>query len=167
MKNNFKVKKSTTNKIVISESGKYLVEIVEAGAHAEIVGIFETKEKENIDIEILIVHKVPHTTANTILKGVARDESRIRFLGRIIIDEGCGDTNSFLEERILLLSDKAKAEAVPELEILADDVKCSHAATISNIPQEHLFYLMSRGISRAESENVIVEGFLKLKDAYV
>lgn len=158
----FEIKKENASPIIIDKSGKYLVEITKEGAHAEIQGAFLTKKEEKIDVEILIVHKVPHTTARTILKGVARDSSQIRFLGRIIIDPNCGDTNSFLEERILLLSDKAKAEAVPELEILADDVKCSHAATISNIPKEHLFYLQSRGLSKQTAEDAIIEGFLKL-----
>lgn len=158
----FQIRKENEKPIVIDQSGKYVVEIVKEGAHAEIQGAFLTKGDEQIDVEVLIIHKVPHTTANTTLKGVARDNSKIRFLGRIIIEPKCGDTNSFLEERILLLSDKAKAEAVPELEILADDVKCSHAATISNIPKEHLFYLQSRGLSKKNAEDAIVEGFLKL-----
>lgn len=162
MEKTFQIKKANSAPIIVTESGKYLIEIVKEGAHAEIEGAFLTTGSENIDVEIRIVHKVPHTTARTTLKGVARDSSKIRFLGRIIIEEGCGDTNSFLEERILLLSDKAKAEAVPELEILADDVKCSHAATISNIPKEHLFYLQSRGLSKKNAEDAIIEGFLKL-----
>ena len=69
--------------------------------------------------------------------------------------------NSFLTEKILLLSDEARAEAVPDLEIESDDVKCSHAATISKIPEEQLFYLMSRGLSKFEGESMIVEGFLE------
>ena len=162
MEKTFQIKKANSAPIIVTESGKYLIEIVKEGAHAEIEGAFLTTGNENVDVEIRIVHKVPHTTARTTLKGVARDSSKIRFLGRIIIEEGCGDTNSFLEERILLLSDKAKAEAVPELEILADDVKCSHAATISNIPKEHLFYLQSRGLSKKNAEDAIIEGFLKL-----
>jgi Fe-S cluster assembly scaffold protein SufB len=158
----FQVNKKTIKPIVLKKSGKYIVEVVESGAHAEIQGVFQTKNNEQLDIEVLIVHKVPHTTANTTLKGVAQDRSKIRFLGRIIIEPNCGDTNSFLEERILLLSDEAKAEAVPELEILSDDVKCSHAATISNIPKEHLFYLQSRGLSKKQAEEAIIEGFLEL-----
>jgi Fe-S cluster assembly scaffold protein SufB len=82
-------------------------------------------------------------------------------VGRIIIDPECGDTNSFLSERILLLSDSARAEAVPDLEILTDDVKCSHAATISRIPDDQIFYLMSRGLSRQTAEEEIVSGFLE------
>lgn len=158
----FVVTEYTFQKIEITRSGKYLIEITKPGAHAEVVGVFQTDGNTEIDIEVLLVHKAPHTTANTVLKGVARDQSKIRFLGRIIIEENCGDTNSFLEERILLLSDKAKAEAVPELEILSDDVKCSHAATVSSIPKDHLFYLQSRGLSQSKAEELIIEGFLSI-----
>ena len=93
---------------------------------------------------------------------MARDQASVTFVGRIIIDEDCGDSHSFLTERILLLSDKAHAKAVPDLEIKTDDVSCSHAASVSNIPEEHIFYLMSRGISRTRSEEMIVEGFLEI-----
>ena len=155
----FQVKENTT--IEIKESGQYTVELLKSGAHAEIKGAFLTKDKEKVDVELYIIHKVPHTTAQTTLRGVAKDYSSIRFFGRIAIDENCPNTQSFLEERILLLSENAKAEAVPELEILSDDVKCSHAATISRIPEEHLFYLQSRGISKAKAEELVVEGFLE------
>ncbi|MCA9369371.1 SufD family Fe-S cluster assembly protein, partial [Candidatus Woesebacteria bacterium] len=65
-------------------------------------------------------------------------------------------------ERVLLLSDTATAETVPDLEILTDDVKCSHAASVSRIPEEQIFYLQSRGIERSTAEDMIVEGFLAL-----
>lgn len=147
--------------ITLQQSGDYVVEITHPNTSAQIVGKFLTKGDEKVDISLTIVHKAAHTRATTMLKGVATEQSSIRFFGRIIIEEDCGDTQSFLEERILLLSDKAKAEAVPELEILTDDVKCSHAASISRIPEEHLFYLMSRGISKHLAEGMIVEGFLE------
>ncbi len=152
---------TANQEITLKESGEYLVEITEPRAEASIVGKFLTVGSEKIDINLTIVHKAAHTRAKTMLKGVAQDQSSIRFFGRIIIEENCGDTQSFLEERILLLSDKAKAEAVPELEIKTDDVKCSHAASISRIPEEHLFYLESRGIPFAKATDMIVEGFLE------
>lgn len=151
-------------KIELHKSGKYSVEITEPGSHAEIHGAFLVEGNDVMDIELLIIHKAPHTSANTVLKGVARDQGRVRFLGRIIIDPECGGTNSFLEERVLLLSDQATAETIPELEILSDDVKCSHAASVSRIPEEHLFYLQSRGLSKAKAEETIVEGFLEKLD---
>lgn len=152
---------TTNQEITLKDSGEYIVEITEPRAEAHIVGKFLTTNDEKIDINLTIIHKAAHTRAKTMLKGVAEDSSSIRFFGRIIIEENCGDTQSFLEERILLLSDKAKAEAVPELEIKTDDVKCSHAASISRIPEEHLFYLGSRGIPLKEASDMIVAGFLE------
>ncbi len=152
----------TNEPIVIAESGKYVVEITKSGAEVAISGAFLAQAKEVVDVELVVHHKAPNTRANTTLKGVARDQARVRFVGRIIIDPNCGNSNSFLTERILLLSDEATAEAVPDLEILTDDVKCSHAASISRIPEEHIFYLQSRGIVRKEAEDLIVEGFLEI-----
>jgi Fe-S cluster assembly scaffold protein SufB len=155
---------SETTSITLKESGQYTVELLKPGVHATINGRFLTLEKNQIDIELYIIHKAPHTSAQTMLKGVAKDNSHIRFFGRIKIEPNCPDTQSFLEERILLLSDKAKAEAIPELEILSDDVKCSHAASISRIPEEHLFYLQSRGIAQKDAEDLVVEGFLEQEE---
>lgn len=149
-----------TQSIKLDKPGEYVFSLTKPGVELTVQGVFETADTEAKTVEVVIHHQAPHTKATTTLKGVARDASQIKFVGRIIIDEKCGDSNSFLTERILLLSDKAKAEAIPELEILADDVKCSHAASVSNIPDEHLFYLMSRGLSRPQAEALIVEGFL-------
>jgi Fe-S cluster assembly protein SufD len=154
------VKKDDKQVIQIEESGEYLVELVGQGAEVEIVGGFLAKNSDKVDVNITIHHKAKNTLANTTLKGVGRDQSNIRFFGKIIIDEDCGSSNSFLTERVLLLSDKATAETVPELEILTDDVKCSHAASVSQIPESQLFYLQSRGVSKKHAEDLIVEGFL-------
>jgi Fe-S cluster assembly protein SufD len=150
--------------ITIDKPGEYHVFLTKAGAEVSLRGAFDVAGKDECNVTVIIHHKAPHTRANTMLRGVGRDQSRIRFEGRIIIDHDCGDSNSFLTERVLLLSDEAKAETIPDLEILTDDVKCSHAASISQIPQEHLFYLMSRGIPKQEAADMIVEGFLNLDD---
>lgn len=160
MSNLTRVTVKTHQTLEVTESGQYVVELTEPGAEVEIAGAFQAADQDQVDVEVVVHHKAPHTRANTTLKGVAQDQAKIRFVGRIIIDPECGDTNSFLTERILLLSDNAKAEAVPDLEIKTDDVKCSHAASISRIPEEHLFYLMSRGLSRAQAEALVVSGFL-------
>jgi len=151
---------SGSHSLIITEPGEYLVELVEPNTVVEIKGAFSVKAKEEVAVTIIINHKAPHTRANTTLRGVARDQGFLKFTGRIIIEKDCGDTNSFLTERVLLLSDQARAETIPDLEIKTDDVKCSHAASISRIPEEHLFYLMSRGLSQLEAETVIIEGFL-------
>jgi Fe-S cluster assembly protein SufD len=156
----YSVKKDQQKEIIIDAPGEYMVELVGEGAEAVIGGVFETSGKNSAEVTVIIHHKAPHTQATTTLKGAARDASTIKFTGRIIIDPDCGDSHSFLTERILLLSDTARGEAIPDLEIHTDDVSCSHAASISSIPEEQLFYLMSRGISREVAEGLIVEGFL-------
>jgi Fe-S cluster assembly protein SufD len=158
----YSIKKDQKKTITIEQSGDYLVELIGEGAEVEILGSFLTEKKDNVDINITIHHKAKHTLANTTLRGVARDESKIRFFGRIVIDPDCGASNSFLTERVLLLSDRATAEAVPELEILTDDVKCSHAASITQIPESQIFYLMSRGVPKNQAEDLIIDGFLRV-----
>jgi len=155
------VKKDEKRVIQIRESGGYLVELVGQGAEVEIMGSFLAENNDKVNVEITIHHKAKTTLANTVLKGAGRDSSKTRFFGKIIIDENCGGSNSFLTERVLLLSNSATAETVPELEILTDDVKCSHTASVSRIPESQLFYLMSRGVSKEQAENLIVEGFLQ------
>jgi len=155
-----KVKKDEKREIGLAKPGEYVVELVGEGAEVEIGGVFVGKGGEEKRVKIEIVHKVAHTRARTSLKGVAYDKAKVVFEGRIRVMKNCPDTNSFLTERILLLSDEARAETVPDLEIESDDVKCSHAATVSQIDEGQIFYLMSRGLSRKVAEEMIVEGFL-------
>lgn len=157
----FIVKKDERRKIVLEQPGSYEVLLVGDGAQVEISGRFRAKGAQQIEVTIVLRHQAKHTRADTELKGTATDNAALKFTGRIIIDPECGDTNSFLTERILLLSDTARAEAIPDLEIQTDDVKCSHAASITRIPEEQLFYLQSRGIGRSAAQQLIVEGFLE------
>ncbi len=157
------MKTFTVNKnlqIGITESGEYLIEIVKEGVELEISGFFSLKGDEQLDISLIIQHKVANTRADTTLKAVARDNSSVKLAAKIVVDENCNGTSSFLTERVLLLSDKAKAEAVPDLEISSHDVKCSHAASVSSLDEEQLFYLMSRGLARQQAEELLVEAFL-------
>ncbi|HZZ98894.1 MAG TPA: SufD family Fe-S cluster assembly protein [Candidatus Saccharimonadia bacterium] len=140
------------------------VEIIlsKKGEEVRIVGAFESHKDESIALNLRLIHKAPHTRAETLLRGVAWDRSSINLHGTIVIEKKAQQTNSFLKENVLLMSPNARAEAIPNLEIEANDVKCSHASTISKIPEEHLFYLMSRGLTKRAAEKLIVEGFLKL-----
>ncbi len=156
------IPRDTHKEITLKNPGKYVVELVGPGAEVTITGVWDVRGSDKVSVEVIIHHKAPNTLANTTLHGVGRDQAAVRFVGRIIIDPECGNSNSFLTERVLLLSDQATAEAIPDLEILTDDVKCSHAASISRIPEEQLFYLQSRGISRQQAEDMVVEGFLEL-----
>lgn len=156
----FIVTTSEPQSIQLKESGEYRVEILAEGADVKIFGGWETHQSEQVKITLQIVHKARHTRSETLLRGVAHDSSKIELSGTIIIEKGAQDTNAFLTENILLLSDKAVALAVPNLEIEANEVKCSHAATVAKIPEEHLFYLQSRGLERKVAERLIIDGFL-------
>ncbi len=140
--------------------GEQEVILDKEGMELRIIGMFETREHQILELTLKIIHKAPNTKAETLLRGVARDHSQLKLSGTILIEPTAHNTNSFLREQILLLSPYTKAEAIPNLEIHTDDVKCSHAATISNIPEEHIFYLMSRGLTKQQAEEIIVEGFL-------
>lgn len=147
-------------KIELTKPGKHVIKLKKAGEEVEIVGVFETQGKEQVELELIVHHQAPRTRAKTTLKGVVRDQSQLKFKGRIIIDPKCDQSSSFLTERILLLSDQAYAEAIPDLEILTNDVQCSHAASISHLDEKQLFYLMSRGLGKKQAEKLIVKGFL-------
>ncbi len=154
------IKKNEQREIILTQPGEYLVELAGAGAEAKIKGAFRTDVQEQLAVSVLVKHTAPHTRAETMLRGVAAGKSKITFRGKIVIEPDCGDTTSFLTERVLLLSESATAECIPDLEIETDDVRCSHAASVSRIPEEHIFYLMSRGIPQQKAEEIIIDGFL-------
>lgn len=149
-----------SDKVVISEPGEYRFILSESDVELIVVGRFSVTKSEQQKIAVTIHHQAPRTTANTSLRGTSVDQAKLTFFGRIIIDPDCPQTNSFLEERILLLSPQARGETIPELEILSNDVKCSHAATLSTIDENQLFYLQSRGLSSKKAEKMLIDGFL-------
>jgi Fe-S cluster assembly protein SufD len=154
------IKRDQHKTIALKKPGEYCVVLAETGAQAEVSGAFMVAGSDSKIVNVLIHHQAPNTKATTTIKGVADGKGFIKLVGKIMIDKNCGNSNSFLTERVLLLSDEARAQAVPELEIKTDDVKCSHAASVSKIPEVQLFYLMSRGLSRQEAKTLVVEGFL-------
>jgi len=147
--------------ILITETDSYVLYLLEPDIVVTIAGRFVASGTEQKQVKVTIHHRAPRTVAHTSLRGTSSDQAKLTFFGRIIIDPNCPQTNSFLEERILLLSPNARGETVPELEILSDDVKCSHAATISTIDPEQLFYLQSRGLPFDQAEKMLVTSFLQ------
>ena len=108
-----------------------------------------------------IIHKAKHTKADTIIKVVVEGSGEMEIRGKIIVEKDAQQTESFLQEKVLLASDQAKAIAIPDLEIMADEVKCSHAATVGPIDKEQMHYLMSRGMDKKEASKMIIDGFLQ------
>jgi Fe-S cluster assembly protein SufD len=152
--------RDTAHTVWLTKPGEYRVELNAPGVELEIKGGWHTKGTERVALTLNIVHNAPHTLSRTLLRGVADDRSSLDLAGTIIVNPGAQHINAFLTENILLLSEKAVANATPNLEIEAHEVKCSHAATISKIPEEYIFYLQSRGIERKQAEQIIVDGFL-------
>ncbi len=131
------------------------------GSAAELVGVFFTDHDQRFAINSLSDHVGLSTNAETLVKGVLTDESRVEFDGMIRVRPKAQQTASFLSAHGLLLSKKARAEFIPGLEIAANEVSASHGATTGQIDEEQLFYLMVRGIAREEAERVIVQGFFE------
>ena len=131
------------------------------GSQCNNIGVFLGKGKEHIDFTTNMHHNTENTVNNVLVDGILKDESTSVYRGLIKIEKTAQKTNSYLENHILKLGDKTLANSIPSLKIEANDVKASHGATVGQIDEEHLFYLMARGLSREEAERMIVEGFFE------
>ena len=131
------------------------------GSTCSNLGVFLGRGKEHIDFTTNMYHNAENTTNNVLVDGILKDESSSAYRGLIKIEKQAQKTNSYLANHILKLGEKTLANSIPSLKIDANDVKASHGATVGQIDEEHLFYLMARGLSRAEAEKLIVEGFFE------
>ena len=132
----------------------------ESGSHFEYGSVFLGNDEQLFDQRTIQVHEAPHCTSNLLCKNVLRNEAKSIFSGLIKVDEEAQHTDAYQTNRNLLLSSEAEADSLPGLEILANEVKCSHGATTSRIDPQELFYLRSRGIPTVEAEKLIALGFL-------
>jgi FeS assembly protein SufB len=131
------------------------------GSAAELVGVFFADHDQRFSMHTLSDHAALSTNAETLVKGVLTDRSRVEFEGMIRVQPKAQQTASFLSDHTLLLSNECRAESIPSLEIGANEVSASHGATTGQIDEEQLFYLMVRGIHREEAERIIVQGFFE------
>jgi Fe-S cluster assembly protein SufD len=146
-----------------SANGKVFQEtqLAGAGAHGSVTGAYATRGRQHLDFDTLQEHAAPDTTSDLAFRGILADRSSAVWRGMIKVDPGAQRTDAFQESRNLLLSKRAHADAIPGLEILANDVRCTHAAAIAQIDREQLFYLRSHGLSEAEAQRLVIEGFLQ------
>ena len=131
------------------------------GATSRVTGAYFADGTQHLDYDTFQEHMAPSTTSDFAFKGALRDTARVVWRGMIRVEEGAQKTNAYQENRNLLLSKTAHADSIPGLEILANDVRCTHGATLGQVDRELLFYLMTRGLNRAEAERVIVRGFFQ------
>ncbi|MBE9518667.1 MAG: Fe-S cluster assembly protein SufD, partial [Bacteroidetes bacterium] len=129
------------------------------GAETSALGLFLTDKMQHVDSYTVIEHSNPHSTSNQYYKGVLDDSSTGVFNGKIHVHPDAQKTEAFQTNNNILLSDTAKMHTKPRLEIYADDVKCSHGATVGQIDEEALFYLQSRGIPKEEGRLMLMDAF--------
>jgi Fe-S cluster assembly protein SufD len=131
------------------------------GATSRVTGAYFVDGTQHLDYDTFQEHMAPSTTSDFAFKGALRDKARAVWRGMIRVEEGAQKTNAYQENRNLLLSKTAHADSIPGLEILANDVRCTHGATLGQVDREQLFYLMTRGLTRSEAERLIVRGFFQ------
>ncbi|MBO5074635.1 MAG: SufD family Fe-S cluster assembly protein [Bacteroidales bacterium] len=136
------------------------VHLVGEGAEANIYGAYVCGGDENVKIAVDMHHDVPHCNSRQLFKGIAGGRSRVDFYGKIIVAQDAQRTEAYQENHNILLSDEAKVDTKPQLEIYADDVKCSHGATIGRLNEEEQFYMRSRGISLEDAKVLQMISFI-------
>jgi Fe-S cluster assembly protein SufD len=122
-------------------------------------GFYFTDNEQHLDHDTQQNHLAPNTTSDLLFKGALLDKSRSVWQGMIYVAPDATKTDGYQANRNLVLSRQARADSIPGLEILTDDVRCTHGATVGKIDQEQVFYLESRGMTREQAERLIVEGF--------
>ncbi|MGI6741750.1 MAG: Fe-S cluster assembly protein SufD [Brevefilum sp.] len=135
------------------------IDLMEPGATARMSGFYFTNDSQHFDLDTQQNHMAPNTTSDLLYKGALADQSRSVWQGMIYVAPGAIGTDGYQSNRNLILTKGARADSIPGLEILADDVRCTHGATVGKIDEDEIFYLLSRGIPRKEAEELIVTGF--------
>jgi Fe-S cluster assembly protein SufD len=131
-----------------------------AGAHADVTGLNLVSDGQHADITMETQHAVPHTSSQPLFKSIARGRSKAVVQGKLVVARDAQKTDAKFMHQGLMLSDEAEILSKPELEIYADDVVCGHGSTCGKLDEDSLFYLLSRGIPKAEAETMLVRGFI-------
>ena len=136
------------------------IRLMEQGANCLLNGLYLTNDRQVSDHHIEVHHAVAQCHSDQLFKGVMDGQSKAVFNGRILVDKDAQKTAAYLSNRNLLISKLADVNTKPELEIYADDVKCSHGATIGQLDERSIFYLQSRGVSREHAERLLIYAFI-------
>ena len=131
------------------------------GASARVTGAYAGTGAQHLDFDTTQEHAAEHTTSDLAFRGVLSDQATAVWRGMIRVDRGAQQTDAFQESRNLLLSTRAHADAIPGLEIEADDVRCTHAAAVAQVDREQLYYLRSRGLPESQAKRLVIDGFLQ------
>ena len=149
----------------MSEGSKFIKQDINCSLDDEygsiaLNGIINLENEKHHEIKTVINHKKENCKSYQLIKGVLNDKSKGIYQGKIFVSPEAQKTDGYQLSRALLLNESVEFNAKPELEIYADDVKCSHGSTSGNIDENSIFYLMSRGLSYSESKKLLTNGFL-------
>lgn len=150
---------------VVNLGGRLVRDTIQAkitgtGSTARMLGAYVAGEGQHFDHYTLQEHAAGHAMSDLLFKGAMSGNGRSVFNGKIIVYPNAQKTDAYQKNRNLILSKGARADSIPQLEIAADDVKCSHGATMSRVQEHELFYLMSRGLTRRMAEELLIFGFI-------
>ncbi|MDG1475599.1 MAG: Fe-S cluster assembly protein SufD [Vicingaceae bacterium] len=137
------------------------IEVHGEGCETNLNGIYLGKEKNHTDNHTIVDHLKPNCNSNEVYKGILDDNSVGVFNGKVFVRQDAQKTNAFQQNNNILLTDEAVINSKPELEIYADDVKCSHGSTIGQLDEEAIFYLQARGVSKRSAINMMITAFVK------
>jgi len=129
------------------------------GADADLKGLYLVDRKQHVDNQVFVHHAAPHCTSNQLYKGIIDEEARAVFNGRILVQKDAQKTSAYQANNNILLTDNAQVNSQPQLEIYADDVRCSHGSTVGQLDPEAMFYLRSRGICEHSARMLLMYAF--------
>lgn len=138
---------------------EYNVSFTEVGARCDLKGLYTVGNQQLNDIHLNIAHHVPDCTSSELFKGILYGEGRAVFDGHVVVEKQAQHSDASMKNDNLILSGNAEVDTKPQLEIYADDVKCSHGTTVGQLDEQQLFYLRSRGINKAEAKKILCKGF--------
>lgn len=136
------------------------VDLMGPGAEAHLKGLYLCHASEKVNFRILMHHRTPGCKSTQLFNGIAGGEAQVSFNGTIVVAPDAQQTEAYQENHNIVLTDSARVDTKPQLEIYADDVKCSHGATVGQLNQDEIFYMRSRGIPEKEAKTLQMLSFL-------
>lgn len=142
-------------------SGTFNFDLAASGINLDIYGLYIGKDDKQFSIETIQNHRSPSSTSNLLIKGVFKDSSKFNYKGLIRIEKKAQKSHAYQKNQNLILSPNVYVESKPYLEILANDVFCTHGSTTGKLSEEEVFYLKSRGFPEKSAQSILIDGFIE------
>lgn len=142
-------------------SGKFIFELTKSDINVEIYGIYTGQKKDDFQLETIQLHQAPRSTSNILIKGVFRDQAVFNYLGLIRVENTASKSVAYQKNQNLVLSSDVFVESKPFLEILNNDVYCTHGVSTGGVDKNEIFYLKTRGLSEKDAEKLLIKGFIQ------